>query len=170
MSADASLVLSAINKLSPQYKEAVYLRFVEDLLPQDIAQILHATPNAVSVRINRGLQELRTLLGLYEPLNDPRGVFATTYNSNSFLFIADFGNHRVLCGVETSGIYSVTQVLGENSVGFGVTQASLITYTPSTGSSGSSAVFSFSTTLSGTISTIGVTSASFCNFISGRVF
>jgi hypothetical protein len=101
----------------------------------------------------------RTILGLYEPLNDPRGVFATTYNSNSFLFIADFGNHRVLCGVETSGIYSVTQVLGENSVGFGVTQASLITYTPSTGSSGSSAVFSFSTTLSGTISTIGVTSA-----------
>jgi RNA polymerase sigma-70 factor (ECF subfamily) len=64
MSADASLVLSAINKLSPQYKEAVYLRFVEDLLPQDIAQILHATPNAVSVRINRGLQELRTLLGI----------------------------------------------------------------------------------------------------------
>lgn len=61
---DASLVLMAINKLTPQYREAVYLRFVEDLQPQDIAQILNITPNAVSIRINRGLEELRKILGI----------------------------------------------------------------------------------------------------------
>jgi RNA polymerase sigma-70 factor (ECF subfamily) len=59
LSAEASVVMKAVGKISPQNREAIYLRFVEDLSPTEIADILHATPNAISIRLNRGLQELR---------------------------------------------------------------------------------------------------------------
>lgn len=60
--AEARIALEALNKLSPSYREVIYLRFIENLPPLEISQILGMTPNAVSVRINRGLQELRNIL------------------------------------------------------------------------------------------------------------
>jgi len=62
LSAEASIILKAINKLSSSYREVIYWRFVEDLTPSEIAEILNITPNAVSVRINRGVEELRNNL------------------------------------------------------------------------------------------------------------
>lgn len=62
LSAEASVVLKALDKLSTGYREAVYLRFVEDLTLAEIAKILATTPNAVSIRLNRGLDELRNHL------------------------------------------------------------------------------------------------------------
>ncbi len=64
LSAEASVAIKAINKISPQNREAVHLRFVEDLSPTEIAEVLRITPNAVSVRITRGLAELRNALGI----------------------------------------------------------------------------------------------------------
>ena len=63
-SSDAGRVISMIKKLPPQYRDAVYLRFVEDLPPRDIAQILKLDTGVVSVRITRGIQELRRMLGI----------------------------------------------------------------------------------------------------------
>ncbi len=63
-SSDAKRVTSMISKLPPQYRDAVYLRFVEDLPPRDIAQILKLSTGVVSVRITRGIQELRRMLGI----------------------------------------------------------------------------------------------------------
>ncbi len=60
--AETSLVLKAMNKLSKDYREAVYLRFLEGLEPREIALILNESPNVVSVRISRGLNELRKIL------------------------------------------------------------------------------------------------------------
>lgn len=62
ISAEAAVILKALNKLSSQYKEVVHLRFVEDMSPSEIAEILELTPNAVSIRISRGLEELRKIL------------------------------------------------------------------------------------------------------------
>lgn len=62
VSSESSLVLKAINELASQYREVVYLRFIEDLSPKDIAEILGTTPNAISIRINRGIEELRKIL------------------------------------------------------------------------------------------------------------
>lgn len=56
-------VLEKINELSPTYRDPVYLRFVEDLSPKEIGNILHISENAASVRINRGLEELRKITG-----------------------------------------------------------------------------------------------------------
>jgi RNA polymerase sigma-70 factor, ECF subfamily len=66
ISAEASLILKAMNKLSPKYKETIHLRFVGDLPPSEISEILGITPNAVSVRLNRGLEELRKILKINE--------------------------------------------------------------------------------------------------------
>jgi len=63
-SAEVSIILKALNKLPPQYREAVYLRFVEGLSPAEIAKVLGATPNTISIRINRGMGELRNNLGI----------------------------------------------------------------------------------------------------------
>ncbi|MEI6581192.1 MAG: RNA polymerase sigma factor [bacterium] len=67
--AEGRYLLSKISELNPTYKDPVYLRFVEDLSPQDIGQILNISTNAASVRINRGLEELRKKTGYDNNLN-----------------------------------------------------------------------------------------------------
>lgn len=62
--AEVRHVLELLNQLPAEYREAVYLRFVEGLNPRDIAQVLDTSPNVVSVRITRGLATLRGLLGI----------------------------------------------------------------------------------------------------------
>lgn len=53
-----------LNSLEEPYRETLILRFVEDLSVNDIAEVLKTTPNVVSVRISRGLEKLRELLGV----------------------------------------------------------------------------------------------------------
>jgi len=59
LSSEAKSVLKEIDNLEPVYREVLYLRFVEDLSPQEIAMILKITPNTASVRITRGIEKLR---------------------------------------------------------------------------------------------------------------
>ena len=61
--AEGRYLIGKINEINPSYREAVYLRYVEGLSPPDIGKILHISANAASVRINRGLEELRKLTG-----------------------------------------------------------------------------------------------------------
>ncbi len=63
ISAEGRFVLEKINDLESGQKQIIYLRFVEDLKPQEIAEILGVTPNVVSVRVIRALEKLRGLLG-----------------------------------------------------------------------------------------------------------
>jgi len=61
--AEGRYLLDKINLLSSSYRHPVYLRFVEDLSPGEIGNILGISANAVSVRINRGLIELKKIAG-----------------------------------------------------------------------------------------------------------
>jgi RNA polymerase sigma-70 factor (ECF subfamily) len=61
--AEGKMLIDALEKLSPSYKQAIYLRFVEGLAPQEIAEVLGISANATSVRITRGLEELRKIKG-----------------------------------------------------------------------------------------------------------
>ncbi len=63
LQAEGRYLLSKISELDPIYQQVVYLRFVEDLRPQEIASILGESPNTISVRINRGIAELKKLTG-----------------------------------------------------------------------------------------------------------
>jgi RNA polymerase sigma-70 factor (ECF subfamily) len=61
--AEMSRVRKAIDELDETYRDVVLFRFVEDLPPKDIARITGLTENVVSVRIHRGVEKLRVLLG-----------------------------------------------------------------------------------------------------------
>ena len=63
LGAEGRYLLSKINELSPMHRHVVYLRFIEGLSPQEIGQILGISANTASVRVNRGLQELRKRTG-----------------------------------------------------------------------------------------------------------
>ena len=63
LGAEGRYVLDKINELTPNHRTPVYLRFVEDLSPREIGKILQISTNAASVRINRGLEELRKITG-----------------------------------------------------------------------------------------------------------
>jgi RNA polymerase sigma-70 factor (ECF subfamily) len=62
LSAEARRVIQALQELSEDFREVLYLRYVEDLEPQEIARILGISANLASVRMSRGMDELRKIM------------------------------------------------------------------------------------------------------------
>ena len=58
---DAKEGAKIIEQLDEKYREVVTMRYLAELSPKEIAEILGETENAVSVRIHRGLQKLREI-------------------------------------------------------------------------------------------------------------
>lgn len=65
LGAEGRYLLDKINELDLTHRDPVYLRFVEDLSPGEIGEILGISANAASVRINRGIAELRKITGYF---------------------------------------------------------------------------------------------------------
>ncbi|MDE1975417.1 MAG: RNA polymerase sigma factor [Patescibacteria group bacterium] len=63
MGAEGRFLVDAISKLAPSNRDAVYLRFVEGLSPPEIGKALGISSGAASVRVSRGLVELRKITG-----------------------------------------------------------------------------------------------------------
>lgn len=63
LAAEGRFLLAAISKLHPSNRQAVYLRFIEGLSPPQVGEVLGISPNAASVRVNRGVEELRKITG-----------------------------------------------------------------------------------------------------------
>jgi RNA polymerase sigma-70 factor, ECF subfamily len=61
MEADARILVEKIRDLRPIYQHSIYLRFVEEMRPFEIAEIIGVSANVVSVRITRGLEEIRKI-------------------------------------------------------------------------------------------------------------
>jgi len=59
---EAVYLIRKIKELPEPYSNAVYLRCVEELKPREISEILGESANVISVRISRGLEQLRNLL------------------------------------------------------------------------------------------------------------
>ncbi len=62
MRGEAEYLVRKIRELPEPYSNAVYLRCVEELKPREISEILGESANVISVRISRGLEQLRKLL------------------------------------------------------------------------------------------------------------
>ena len=62
------LLQAALDRLSPDLREAVILRDLHDLDYQEIAQVLGVPEGTVKSRINRGRLELSRVLKRMEPL------------------------------------------------------------------------------------------------------
>jgi RNA polymerase sigma factor (sigma-70 family) len=60
---EAKFLMEKIGQIDPLFQQSVYLRFVEGLGPKEIAGIIGESANVVSVRIHRGLQQLRKIAG-----------------------------------------------------------------------------------------------------------
>jgi len=54
----------ALTRIPDKYREAVTLRYVDEMLPEEIAGVLDISAGAVSVRINRGVEMVRKELGI----------------------------------------------------------------------------------------------------------
>lgn len=59
---EAQMIIEKIRTLEPIYREALYLRYVEELNPKEIAAITGESTNLISVRVNRGLKLLKAAL------------------------------------------------------------------------------------------------------------
>ena len=55
-------VLEVLEMIEEPYRQAVILRYIEELSPAEIAEMTGESPNTVSVRIHRGLKQLRSHL------------------------------------------------------------------------------------------------------------
>ncbi|OHA85163.1 MAG: hypothetical protein A2408_03485 [Candidatus Yonathbacteria bacterium RIFOXYC1_FULL_52_10] len=56
---DASILRAAIEALDKEFRDVVYMRFVEGMKVTEIAEILDISENLASVRINRGKEKLQ---------------------------------------------------------------------------------------------------------------
>ncbi len=59
---DGKEAVLILNKIDPKYREVIMMRYMEGLLPKEIALILNETENSVSVRINRGLKKAKKFI------------------------------------------------------------------------------------------------------------
>lgn len=60
--AEMDEALRAVRELDDPSREALLMRYVEGLSPKDIAELTGESANAVSVRLNRAIKKVRTLL------------------------------------------------------------------------------------------------------------
>lgn len=58
---DAKLAVASLKRIDKKYQDVLLMRYVDDLGPKEISEILDETENNISVRIHRGLQQLRKL-------------------------------------------------------------------------------------------------------------
>jgi RNA polymerase sigma-70 factor (ECF subfamily) len=56
-------IFSLLNKVQKDYREVLIMRYIDGLTPADIAAILGESPNAISVRLHRGIKQLHSLMG-----------------------------------------------------------------------------------------------------------
>ena len=60
--AEASRALAALDGLGPKFREILKLRYLDGLGPKEIAASLGTSENVVSVRLHRGLAQLRKMM------------------------------------------------------------------------------------------------------------
>lgn len=59
ISLESQHLINNIDKLEPEFKEVIVLRFMHGLKPREIAKILNLSSNIISVRINRAKRKLQ---------------------------------------------------------------------------------------------------------------
>lgn len=59
---DESLVVATLQRVEEPYRTAVVMRYIDELSPKEIGKALNESTNVISVRINRGLKKLKSLL------------------------------------------------------------------------------------------------------------
>lgn len=69
---DGQKAFALLDELPVQYKEVIIFRFVDQLGPREISQLIEESENVVSVRIHRGLRLLRERIEAGDEFADER--------------------------------------------------------------------------------------------------
>lgn len=64
---DASRLLDLCSEIEPSYRDVLVWRYVDGLLPRDIAKLTGESTNVISVRLHRAIKRLQSILPDYEP-------------------------------------------------------------------------------------------------------
>jgi RNA polymerase sigma-70 factor (ECF subfamily) len=59
--AESSHMKGLLERIEPHYRQVIEMRFIDGLSPSEIAEALGQTENAVSVRLHRGIKQLRAI-------------------------------------------------------------------------------------------------------------
>ena len=59
-------VLQIVGQIEEKYRDVIIMRYIEDMSVKDMAKVTGETENAISVRIHRGLEKVRTTLAHHE--------------------------------------------------------------------------------------------------------
>lgn len=59
---DVLFLKETLDLLDEEHRNVIYMRYIEQLQPREIADILNESVNVISVRIHRGLKKLKTIL------------------------------------------------------------------------------------------------------------
>lgn len=60
---EGRFLINKIQALPKSYQQIIYLRYVEGMSPEEISKILGISVSATSVRIHRGIEELKKITG-----------------------------------------------------------------------------------------------------------
>ena len=60
--AEVQNILTRLKELEEHYRQVITMRFIDGLSPSEIAGVLGETENAVSVRLHRGIKQLRQMI------------------------------------------------------------------------------------------------------------
>ena len=55
-------ILTTLKRMDRDYREVLIMRYIDGLPPSDIANILGESANTISVRLHRGIKQLRSFL------------------------------------------------------------------------------------------------------------
>lgn len=59
---DSGQIIKLLDELADSQKQVMVMRYVDELMPGEIADILEESPNAISVRINQATNKLRQII------------------------------------------------------------------------------------------------------------
>lgn len=59
-------LIKLLDSLKSEYRDAIVMRYIDDLTPKEIAVITGESENVISVRIHRGLQKIKTIIQSHE--------------------------------------------------------------------------------------------------------
>lgn len=62
IASEVDLILKVVDKLPGKFREVIIMRYVHDLSPREIAEILNEQENAISVRLNRAVKKAQELM------------------------------------------------------------------------------------------------------------
>jgi RNA polymerase sigma-70 factor (ECF subfamily) len=71
---DAQKMMGVLNDVGDTYRDAIIMRFIDDLSIKEISQVTGESKNTISVRIHRGLEKLKTLYHEAENANTRKGA------------------------------------------------------------------------------------------------